>query len=192
MSTGSNNTVGWFKLWAACVPLCAKSDTYLHCEYVCVYVCVCACTVAPHRLSHLCPSAPVVSPRLRLPTMHCFHVNAFRHREIIFSFSALLFPLLFYHCIFRRFFSFSFFVQFFFPLPGYFFDSSVGKSSFHMLTGEWTQIIIRRCFLKKIYCAKTVLKDWSFVCILGSNFLGSTMKDWKIKTKEPYYKLPEK
>lgn len=76
-STGSNNTVGWCKLWAACEPLCKKSDAYS----------VCMCAVALHRLSHLCPSAPVVSPRPRVPRMHCFHVNAFRHREIIFSLS---------------------------------------------------------------------------------------------------------
>lgn len=125
-------------------------------------VCKCVRAMAPHRLSHLCPSAPVVSPRPRVPTMHCFHVNAFRHREIIFSFSALLFPLLFYQCILKWFSSFFLFLSY---AHIFLCDSSSGIINPHLLTEELTQIFIWRFFFFLIW-GKSCALHWSLVHML--------------------------
>lgn len=54
----------------------------------------CMCAAAAHRLPRLSPSAPLVSPRPVVPTMHCVHVDTSRHREIIFFLCPLSFHIM--------------------------------------------------------------------------------------------------
>lgn len=123
----------------------------MHTLYACV---LWHCTDSP-----ISPSAPVVSPRPRVPTMHYFYVNAFGHCEIIFFLCPFISSLTL-SCISKRFFFFSF--KFFFYLCRC--DSSTGIKGPHLLAGDVTLIINGRGFYMRqsvLQCNVQCAPHWS-------------------------------
>ena len=89
IATGST----WRKTLTACLLHVCKCVCVCVCVYVCVCVRVCVCVYTFTCVSlygtaqtlNCCPSAPAhcgVPQATLVPTMHCSHVDIFRHREI--------------------------------------------------------------------------------------------------------------